>query len=154
MRGREIVKNAQVEIGYVEKSGNETKYGEWFGLNGTPWCGIFVSWVYATAGYMLPKIGWMKGYAGCQYAYEYFKKVGWITSSPSPGDIVLYDFNGDGRYDHTGIFCMWNKQVGKFTAIEGNTSVGNNTNGGMVMKRIRSDKRAVFVHVPDDFKRV
>ena len=41
-----IVKIAKMQIGYVEKAGNDTIYGEWFGMNGTAWCGIFVSWCF------------------------------------------------------------------------------------------------------------
>lgn len=65
-----IVEIASAEIGQKEQpeNSNETKYGEWFGLNGVAWCGIFVSWVYAMAGRQLPKIGFTKGFAGCQTA--------------------------------------------------------------------------------------
>ena len=140
-----IVEVARKEIGYIEQPGNKTKYGIWFGLNGVAWCAIFVSWCYAKAGRPLPKIGWSNGFAGCQLGYEYFTKKGKIVTDPQPGDIVLYDFNGDGRRDHTGIFVRWITESGKFEAIEGNTSLKNQTNGGSVMLRVRNKKTAVFV---------
>ena len=102
-----IIEIAQKEVGYVEAAGNKTKYGKWFLLDGQPWCAMFVSWCYAQAGKPLPKIGFTKGFAGCQTGYEYFKKNGWITDKPVPGDIVLFDWNWDKRYDHTGIFVIW-----------------------------------------------
>jgi len=139
-----IVEIARIEIGYIEQAGNKTKYGQWFGLNGVAWCAIFVSWVYYKAGKPLGKIGWSNGFAGCQYGFEYWKKKGKIITDPQPGDIVLYDFNGDGRHDHTGIFVRWLNND-RFEAIEGNTSLKNQTNGGSVMLRNRNKKIAVFV---------
>ena len=142
-----IVETAQKEIGVVEvpKNSNKTKYGKWFGLDGVAWCGIFVSWVYAHSGKQLPKIGFLKGFAGCQTAVAYFKKKGWITTQPVAGNIVFFDWNQDGRYDHTGIFV---KAIDKntFESIEGNTSLTNQSNGGQVMQRVRNYKTALFVH--------
>lgn len=142
-----IINTAEKEIGVIEtpKNSNKTKYGKWFGLDGVAWCGMFVSWVYANAGKQLPNIGFSKGYAGCQTAVTFFKKSGWITKNPVAGDIVFFDWNADGRYDHTGIFV---KAIDKntFETIEGNTSLVNQSNGGQVMKRIRNYSTALFVH--------
>jgi hypothetical protein len=142
-----IIEVASKEVGYIEKAGNKTKYGKWFGLDGQMWCGMFVSWCYFQAGKPLPKIGFLKGFAGCQTAHVYFKKNGWITTTPVAGDIVLFDWNKDGRYDHTGIFEGWINDT-KFETIEGNTSPLNNSNGGEVMKRIRNKSVAIFIHPP------
>lgn len=144
-----VVEIARAEVGNSEapKNSNKTKYGKWFGLDGVAWCGIFVSWCYAQAGVVLPKIGFSKpGFAGCQTAVAYFKKEGKITKSPVSGDIVFFDWNGDGRYDHTGIFEKDNGN-GTFASIEGNTAIGNDSNGGQVM--VRADRKysvAIFVH--------
>lgn len=142
-----IIETALAEIGVVESpaNSNKTKYGEWFGLNGVAWCGIFVSWVYAHAGFPLGKIGFSKGYAGCQTAVAHFKSTGEITQNPQPGDIVFFDWNGDGRYDHTGIYV---KEINSkyFETIEGNTSFSNQSNGGQVMKRQRNKLNCIFVH--------
>lgn len=137
------------EVGTKESppNSNKQKYGEWFGLNSLPWCAMFVSWCYAQAGKPLPNIGFAKGFAGCQTGYAFFKKKGWITDNPTAGDIVLFDWQGDGRYDHTGLFVEWLKD-GVFTSVEGNTAVGNDSNGGNVMVRTRQKSRALFVHVP------
>lgn len=142
-----IIEIAEKEIGVTEvpKDSNETKYGTWFGVNGKPWCCEFVSWVYAHAGYLLKGMGFPKGYLGCQTAYASFKKYGELTDHPQPGDIVLFDWNGDGRYDHTGIFVR-DLGNGSFETIEGNTAVGNDSNGGQVMRRERKYRFAVFAH--------
>ena len=39
-----IVEVAKGELGTEETGDNITKYGEWFGMNGEPWCAMFVSW--------------------------------------------------------------------------------------------------------------
>lgn len=143
----EIIKIAESQIGEGEKpsNSNKTKYGKWFGYDGVAWCGIFVSWCYAQANLQLPKIGFLKGYAGCQTAVAYFKKNNKITTKPISGDIVFFDWNADGRYDHTGLFVKWINDK-EFETIEGNTAVGNDSNGGNVMKRIRKNKNVIFVH--------
>ena len=145
-----IVEIATKEIGQVEvpTNSNKTKYGKWFGFDGVAWCGMFVSWVYSTAGFPLPKIGFTKGFAGCQTAVAYFKKNNQITTKPVSGDIVFFDWNKDGRYDHTGLFVKWiDKEKGLFETIEGNTAIGNDSNGGEVMIRKRIKSVAIFVHL-------
>lgn len=137
---------AEVGVSEAPRNSNKTKYGKWFGLDGVPWCGIFVSWVYAQAGCALPNIGFKKGFAGCQTAVAFFKKSKLIVKDPKPGDIVFFDWNNDGRYDHTGIF-IGGIDVEYFVSIEGNTSVSNQSNGGNVMKRVRKYKNAIFVRV-------
>ena len=141
-----VIKVARQEVGYIESKGNKTKYGEWFGLNGVPWCGIFVSWCYAMGGLPLPKIGFKRGFAGCQTAAEYFSAKKMIVKNPVAGDIVLYDWQGDKRYDHTGIFLKHNEN-NTFAAIEGNTSTTNQSNGGSVMVRTRQYRNCIFVHM-------
>jgi cell wall-associated NlpC family hydrolase len=141
-----VVNTALAEVGNKETPTNKTKYGKWFGLDGVPWCGIFVSWVYHHAGFSLPNIGFKKGFAGCQTAVAYFKKHKKITTNPEPGDIVFFDWNGDGIYDHTGIYLRHiNDKM--FETIEGNTSFFNQSNGGQVMVRIRRYKSAIFVKI-------
>jgi len=143
----DVVEIALKEIGtseYPAKT-NQTKYGKWFGLDGLPWCGMFVSWCFHQAGRSLGNIGYKKGFAGCQTAHVYYKEKGCITKNPTRGDIVLYDWNKDGRYDHTGIFIEKIDEE-TFSSVEGNTSISNNSNGGQVMLRKRTFKQAIFIH--------
>lgn len=141
-----VVKVALQEVGYIESEGNKTKYGRWFGLNGLPWCGIFVSWCYAMGGIKLPNIGFKRGFAGCQTAVEYFSDKKMIVQNPVAGDIVFYDWQGDGRCDHTGIYLKRDDDK-TFYAIEGNTSTANQSNGGCVMVRNRHYKNCIFIHI-------
>lgn len=142
-----IIEIAKKEIGSTEKpaNSNKSKYGKWFGFDGVAWCGMFVSWCFDQAGTPLPNIGFKKGFAGCQTAVAYFKKNNKVTVDPKEGDIVFFDWNADGRYDHTGIFVQWINPFETFESIEGNTSVGNNSNGGKVMKRTRLNKNVLFI---------
>lgn len=144
---QKIIDIARAEVGYTESppNSNKTKYGAWFGYDGVPWCAIFVSWCYHYAGYSLGNIGFKKGFAGCQTAYQHFKETKEITRTPMMGDIVLLDWNGDGRFDHVEIF---EKDLGNgfFQAVGGNTSAHNKSNGGEVHITIRKYSQAVFVH--------
>jgi hypothetical protein len=147
----EIIKIAESQIGVSEEpeNSNLTTYGAWFGLNGVAWCGQFVSWVYDRAGKNLGRIGYMKGFAGCQTAVIHFRNKKQTTTNPQSGDIVFYDWNGDGRSDHTGIFIKWTGlKDGEFEAIEGNTSLANQSNGGQVMRRFRHLKNVLVFANP------
>ena len=140
-----IVQIAKAEIGYVEKPVNLTKYGEWFGLDGEPWCGMGVSWVYFMADKPLPNIGFSKGFAGCQTAVKYFRAKGKIVEIPQEGDIVFFAFKKPGVYNHCGIFVQPSERTGYFESIEGNTSLASDHNGGSVMMRTRKYEGCVFV---------
>ena len=144
-----IIEIAKQEIGQTESppDSNKTKYGIWASLNGLPWCGLFVSYCYAKAEQPLPRIGFrFPGFAGCQTAVAYFRKNQKVTTLPIPGDIVFFDWNGDGRFDHTGIFVRKFDDIW-FETIEGNTSLKNQSNGGQVMLRQRKfSPNTIFVH--------
>ena len=75
--------------------------------------------------------------ASCSVMGDYAikKKMTVPYSKAKKGDVVLYDFNGNGTSDHTGI--IYKVSGGKIYVVEGNTSTSNNCNGGMVMKRVR-----------------
>ena len=68
------------------------------------------------------------------------------------GDIVLYDFNGNGTSDHTGI--IYKVDGSKIYVVEGNTSTGNNCNGGAVMKRTRTKSPVNYIVRPNYTKDV
>lgn len=144
-KGSRIVAIAAKEVGYTEvpANSNKTKYGKWFGFDGVPWCGVFVSWCCAQAGYPLEKMGFPKGFAGCQTAVAHYRKTKQIVTDPLPGDLVFYDWNGDGRYDHTGIYYRTLTPLA-FEAFEGNTSMTNQSNGGEVMQRKRTKTKGVL----------
>lgn len=140
MSRQKLLEIAVQELGETEQPprSNRNKYGKWYGWDGYAWCAMFVSWIYDKAGIPLGHIEDNNGYRSCQGGYRYWKSKSRLTTAPNPGDIVLYDWQGDGYCDHTGIFEEWVKKEDTFMSIEGNTALGNDSNGGMVMRRKRS----------------
>jgi peptidoglycan hydrolase-like protein with peptidoglycan-binding domain len=139
MSRQSIIDTAAAENGTKENPANshKTKYGAWFGYNAAPWCAMFVSWVYDSAGHPLGKVETPNGFKYCPAGYNFWKANNRFTDDPQPGDIVLFDWNGDGTCDHTGIFIRWIEEGKSFETWEGNTSVSNDSDGGEVMTRIR-----------------
>lgn len=113
----EILKTARGEIGYREGADNNNKYGAEYGLNGQPWCVIFLWWCFKHSGCaeLFPVT------AHCDGVRDYAVKNGRWLNAPctlQPGDIVIWDCNSDGSGDHAGI--AETVEGGTFTSIEGN----------------------------------
>lgn len=134
----DVLKIATRQIGYKESppGTNQNKFGVWYGMNYQPWCAMFVSYCFYNSGCSL-KITTPKGFAYCPHGVNWFKQQGRFDKHPHPGDVVFYDWRGDGVSDHVGIVEAVNSD-GTITAIEGNTSGTNDSNGGAVMRRKRS----------------
>jgi CHAP domain-containing protein len=125
---------AKKHIGVKESpaGSNRVQFSVWYGLIG-PWCAMFATYCYVTSG----SKAMVKGsrYAYVPYIVSAARLGGQglaIVKSPLPGDLV---WDG-GDADHVGLFEKWNSD-GSFSAIEGNTSTANNSNGGQVMRRNR-----------------
>lgn len=135
-RASDILALARAELGVKEfpANSNIVKYSRWYGLTGA-WCVMFVQWVFAQADASLLPVRT----ASCTALMNAAKKAGcWVTSGYQPGDVVIYDWGGDKRPDHCGIVeRAYDEGV---IAIEGNTAVGNDSNGGEVMRRTRANK--------------
>ena len=132
-RGELILQTASKEIGYHEDKGKRNKYGAWYGLDGEPWCMEFVQWVYHEAGFDLP----FKT-ASCGALLRWYREhqPDCVTDKPVRGCIVIFDWPGTAySTDHTGIFSRLENN--ELTTIDGNTSGGNDSNGGWVQQRTR-----------------
>jgi hypothetical protein len=130
----DVLNQARKWIGTAESPPNSNRVKgitDWYGMVG-PWCGMAVSRWFFDAGMPL-HITTDKGYAYCPYGVNYFKKIGRWSSTPSVGAIVFYGSPSESV--HTGIVESFDKF--NITAIEGNTAVGNDANGGSVMRRTR-----------------
>lgn len=143
MTAQQILNIAAQQVGYTENppNSNRTKYGAWYGLDGQPWCMMFVQWCFDQAGEPLPYKT-----ASCSALERWCRKnrPESVHSEPQPGDIVIYDFG------HTGI--VESAQNATITAIEGNTSPGasgSQNNGGGVYRRKRSKILATAFIRPD-----
>ena len=146
MSASEVIRIALNEVGYLEKASNSnlndktanagynnwTKYGAWYGsgLNGQPWCDMFVSYCADQAG---------EATAVGKFAYvpshiQFFKNKGQYFSrgakTPQAGDIIFF-----GDEAHVG-FVEY-VQNGYVHTIEGNTSSGTTlvANGGGVHQK-------------------
>lgn len=127
---------SQLGIGENPAGSNRTEYGAWYGMDGQPWCAMFVSWVFYHEGMPL-SFTTSKGFAFCPYGVAGFKAQGrWHTSNPRPGDVVFFNWDG-GRVDHVGIVESVNGD-GSITTIEGNT------NNNRVERRGRSGNIAGY----------
>ena len=151
---------ARSQLGVTESppESNNTKYGDWYGVNYEPWCAIFCTWCFelgaADVGKDSPSFVKGSRYAYCPYVVADARAGRYglqTTDDPVPGDLVVYDWSGDTVYDHIGIFERWTSGASQFDAIEGNTSTSNNSNGGEVMRRSRSrsGQGTVYVHVAE-----
>lgn len=138
---KQVIDIAVKEIGVKEipANSNKVKYNTWYygrELYGAayPWCMAYVQWVFNQADCqdLLPLRT-----ASCSALMNSAKKAGlWVTSGYKPGDVVIYDFERDGKVDHTGIIESVSGST--ITAIEGNTSAsGSQSNGGMVCRKTR-----------------
>lgn len=147
-------------IGYSRWDDPEpgTVFGRWyaklvddpyFGESGIPYCAMFVSYCLNWAGFEA---------AGLPGAY-----VPWILSANSdagrlvanedaqPGDLVMFDWQGDGVADHIGIVEENHPDEGWMQTIEGNTSPGiggSQSNGGGVYRRSRNYSSIIGVARP------
>lgn len=122
---------------------NKTKYGHWYGLDGQPWCAMFVSWVFNQAGLVSLINQSPKGYAGCE-SFEAWAKKNKMTvpvKDVQTGDILLFDFNKEGKSIHTGIAIGYNVHTHLIDTVEGNTAgnqSGSQANGDGVYIKHRA----------------
>ena len=125
---------AASQLGYVEDSGNKTKYAkyfdteawQWFNTKkqGAEWCAIFICWLFCQLigpdrarsflGCPSPKDNCA---AGVKYFWQYLCKRGWKVDKTKgqPGDIIFLNSN-----KHVGL--IQKVEDGKYITIEGNKS--------------------------------
>lgn len=141
-RASDVVRIAAAEVGVTESpsGSNCVKYNDWFygrSVRGAayPWCAAFVSWVLAQAG-----AGHLAARsASCPAIKSDAQRRGTYHAGfdgIAAGDLVLYQFDRDADPDHIGI--VESVSGSSIVAIEGNTSLTSNDNGGAVMRRTRS----------------
>ncbi|WP_286673813.1 peptidoglycan-binding protein [Clostridium sp. ZBS20] len=110
---------ARGQVGYEESGTNITKYGQWYGMNGQPWCAMFVSWCANQAGILNSVV---PRYASCNEGANWYKNRGRYKTRgtgyvPKTGDVIFFNSNG---INHTGI--VESASSGTVYTIEGNSS--------------------------------
>ncbi|MCP1110895.1 lysozyme family protein [Ohessyouella blattaphilus] len=111
----------QVALSQLGNAGGQP-FWSWYGFNGrVEWCACFVSWCADQGGYI--ESGIIPKFAGCVNGANWFKDRGqWQERSytPSPGDIIFFDWQGDGVTDHVGI--VEKCENGMVYTVEGNNN--------------------------------
>lgn len=108
-----------------------------------PWCVVFLWWCFRQAGAAELFYGGSKT-ASCRQLLSYHKRQ--AATDYQPGDIIFYNFHGKTTAEHVGI-CE-SAGGSSIVTIEGNTGVGNDANGGAVMRRTRSLGQIVGAYRP------
>lgn len=114
------------------------KHGTYYGTSGVPFCAMFASWCLTDddGNSVIPG----GDFAYVPYGINAARAAGQLVdpSNAAPGDLICFDWDGDGVADHVGLveanYGAW------VQTIEGNTSsgaAGSQSNGGGVYRRSR-----------------
>ena len=132
---RDLLKIAETQLGYTESQRNFdavlnedgegytlkgwTRYGAWYGIPYGDWCAMFISFCLNYADipesaipYDCATTTWIDSLS----ARGMYAPAG--SYDPKPGDLIFFDWEGDGLSDHVGI--VWAVNPGSITTIEGN----------------------------------
>ena len=154
---QQVLDIARAELGTKESpaGSNNVKYNTAYygrevydGLWGTTfaWCVVFLWWCFREAGAAGLFYGGCKT-ANCGTLLSYAARAGEAVSGGyKPGDIIFYNFHSKTTAEHVGI-CE-SAGGSSIVTIEGNTGVGNDANGGAVMRRTRSLGQIVGAYRP------
>ena len=138
-----VVETAKGQVGFKETPVNKSIFGHWYGMDGQPWCAMFVSWCFYKAGATNLINQSPKGFAGCESfeAWAKKKKMTVPVDQVQPGDILLFDFTKAGKSVHVGIATGYNEHTHLIDTVEGNTagnSKGSQANGDGVYLKHRA----------------
>lgn len=83
-----VVRLAESSLGkYPESNGNNVNaITRWFGMNGAPWCAMFISWLFAQTGASKA----LGGAARTAWTGDYYGSGMARTNNPQPGDVAVY----------------------------------------------------------------
>ena len=111
---------AEVALTQLGNEGGQP-YWSWYGFEGrVEWCACFVSWCADQCGYI--ESGIIPKFAGCVDGANWFKGNGqWQDRNyePQAGNIIFFDWEGDGETDHVGI--VEKCENGVVYTVEGNS---------------------------------
>jgi len=129
----DIIGVALTQVGYDEGYNNYTKYGVWYGLPNSPWCGMFVSWCANQAGIptsVLKRTGIANP---SNFGLSYRSGSGY---TPQKGDLFFKK-----GFTHVGL--VYYADGDYFYTVEGNTST-TSYDGTSVMIRRRKTSDYYF----------
>ncbi|WP_329091577.1 CHAP domain-containing protein [Streptosporangium sp. NBC_01469] len=146
-----FVELLESQLGYSEKSGGYTKFGDWYGRNvefdadysTAPWCDMYLSWAAEKLGYQ----EWVGQFAYTVHHAQWFRQQDAWGTVPRPGAIVFFDWSGSNRIDHI-------DHVGIVTEVEGNRihTIEGNIDGGIAKRKERDTGKVVGYGYPEKIK--
>jgi len=128
---RNMVDIALSQVGTRERnadgsfgSGNYTEYGAWYGMDGQPWCAMFVSWSADQAGLLNSVV---PRHASCTMGVSAYRDRGLYSPQasnylPREGDAIYFQHPSSGQIKHVGIVVAYDPQSQRVFTVEGNTS--------------------------------
>ena len=129
----DIIGVALTQVGYEEGYNNYTKYGVWYGLPNSPWCGMFVSWCAAQAGIPTSVLKRTGVANPSNFGLSYQSGTNY---KPQKGDLFFKS-----GFTHVGL--VYYTEGDYFYTIEGNTST-TSYDGTSVMIRRRKISEFYF----------
>ncbi len=139
------------ELGYREKGGQRTKFGEWYAENvdrdpvykNAPWCDMFIAWAADKAGVRdyVGTFAWTPSHA------RWFERQGAWSDRPEPGALVFFDWSGSKnikKIDHVGI--VERVEGDRVHTIEGNVD------RVWLKRKVRDESKVVGYGLPRKVK--
>ena len=152
-----VIDVARAYLGYTEDPPGSTRTicGSEYGLDGQPWCVMFLWYCFTHAVERMAFFGGGKT-ASCSMLLRWYREQGLTVpvEQVQVGDIVILNFHGTKDTEHCGLVTEVNRWAGtreliQMQTIEGNTSVnGSQDNGGMVAEKTRYPQMIVAVCRP------
>ncbi|MEN0129213.1 MAG: CHAP domain-containing protein [Brevundimonas sp.] len=144
-RKTEVIAAARSQLGYLQKSYNNSKFNVWVGHRGA-WCSVFQSWAAVASGNpgVIPKHAtWAKFLADVR-AHE---KLG---HTPKVGALVFFDTITDGSTAATHVGLVTKVHASTIETIEANTSTpGTGGQGRGVYAKERPRSWALYYAYPE-----
>jgi CHAP domain len=124
--GRKALVEALRHVGVRESppGSNRTMFGRWFGVDGVPWCAIFLSYCFDVGSGVVLCRGWAgagvtsRGVAYVPTLSAWLRATGRAAATPAAGDIAVFDWDG-GLPDHAGLVVR--VHADRIETVEGNT---------------------------------
>ena len=135
---QDVIAIAETQLGYTESTRNYavwedgtthgyTRYGDWYGSPYGDWCAMFASFCIHYAGVEDMPLNWgcRTWIAELEPLDRYRPAQGEEPYSPEVGDLIFYDWEGDGLSDHVGLVAELipetENEPARLVAIEGNS---------------------------------
>lgn len=150
---KQIIDKALSYVGTYDRGMNDVifnthYYGTPVSGSAYPWCCAFVWDIFRMCGASELFNGGKKT-AYCPTVLNWGKAAGLAVPKTDGkyGDIVLFDWDGDGVADHIGLIIAKNAD-GSYQTIEGNTASYNYSNGGYVLRITRYTSQIIGIIRP------